>query len=212
MAVKISIVGCGPGSPDYLAPATIRAVEQADVLVGTQRLLELFPSSTAERIALRADIEEAIDTIAKRRKTQRVAIIVTGDPGIFSLAKKVLKRFGRDACEIIPGVSSVQLAFARVGVNWDDARIISAHKENPDPELWNAIRDEDKIAILVGRPAAVQWIANAVQGLGDDRCIYVCEDLSLETERVRQVRADNLATLDVRSRAVVLILKGSVLE
>ncbi len=42
---SISIVGCGPGSLDYLTPAALRAIEEAEVLVGAIRLLDLFPAS-----------------------------------------------------------------------------------------------------------------------------------------------------------------------
>ena len=45
----IVIVGCGPGSPDYLTAAAIRAVQEAEVLVGARRLLELFPAHPGER-------------------------------------------------------------------------------------------------------------------------------------------------------------------
>jgi precorrin-6y C5,15-methyltransferase (decarboxylating) CbiE subunit len=141
-----------------------------------------------------------------------VAILVSGDPGIFSLAKRVVERFGRDSCEIVPGVSSLQVAFAKVGLDWSDARIVSAHKENPDPKLWESIRDHDKIAIFAGRASALEWIGAAAAGLDDDRHIFVCEDLTLETETIREVRAEDLARLDLSSRTIVLIVRKRVLE
>ena len=128
---SISIVGCGPGSLDYLTPASLRAIEQAEVLVGAKRLLDLFAASPAERIVVSAEIGEVLDHIAVRADRQRIAVLVTGDPGLFSLAKPVIERFGRTRCRVIPGVSSVQTAFARIGVDWADARIISIHKEYP---------------------------------------------------------------------------------
>ncbi|MEJ2717779.1 MAG: precorrin-6y C5,15-methyltransferase (decarboxylating) subunit CbiE [Deltaproteobacteria bacterium] len=209
---KIAIVGCGPGHETYVTPAAVRAIERAGVLVGPKRLLDLFPSGRSERIALGSNIDEALDMVAEKRHTHEVAILVSGDPGIFSLAKRVVDRFGRDSCEIVPGVSSIQVAFARIGLAWTDAKIISAHKENPDARLWESTRDEDKIAILAGRATALQWIASAASGLGNDRHMFVCEDLTLETESIREVRAQDLADLDLSSRTIVLIIKKSVFE
>jgi len=63
-----------------------------------------------------AEIGEVLDHIDMRAYRQRIAVLVTGDPGLFSLAKPVIERFGRTRCRVIPGVSSVQTAFARIGV------------------------------------------------------------------------------------------------
>ncbi len=155
---SISIVGCGPGSLDYLTPASLRAIEQAEVLVGAKRLLDLFPASPAERIVVGAEIGEVLDHIAVRADRQRIAVLVTGDPGLFSLAKPVIERFGRTRCRVIPGVSSVQTAFARIGVDWADARIISIHKEYP--VNYAHLADADKVAVLCGREGATKWIAD----------------------------------------------------
>ena len=122
MAVKanpITIVGCGPGSPELVTPAARRAVEQAEVLLGAARLLALFAASAAERVVVDAHATRAPDEIAARRD-RRVVVLVSGDPGLFSLAAPLLRRFGRDACEIIPGISSLQVACARLGLGWDD--------------------------------------------------------------------------------------------
>ncbi len=66
MAVQdriISIIGCGPGSPDYVAPVARDAAIAAEVLVGTERLLDLFPGVSAERIACGTGLEEILDHI-----------------------------------------------------------------------------------------------------------------------------------------------------
>ena len=92
----IIIAGCGPGSLDYLTPAARKAVEQADVLIGAGRLLELFPGHCAEKIVVGSDVENILGQIVTRRR-KRIVVLVTGDPGLCSLAGPVLKRFGRNA-------------------------------------------------------------------------------------------------------------------
>ena len=159
---KCTIVGCGPGSEDYLTPAAHNAVEHASVIVGSKRLLGLFPNSRAEKVAVESHIEEVLNLIASKPDSETIVFLVTGDPGIFSLSKLVVERFGRDFCEVIPGVSSVQAAFAKLALDWADARIISAHKDNPSDQEWKSTHVCGKIAVLTGRKAALEWLANAV--------------------------------------------------
>ena len=212
MAVKersIIIAGCGPGSPAYLTPRARAAIRKAEVLVGAKRLLDLFPRHPARKIAVTADIGKLMAAIDRIRKSKRIVVLVTGDPGLCSLARPIVNHFGRGNCEIIPGVSSIQFAFARIGLDWQGVRIVDAHGADPGvpPE---ALMEEDRIAVLAGRKEAVRWIAKLAEGLGRGRRIVVCEDLSLKTEKVREVEPAELATLRISPQSVVLIVKEAL--
>jgi precorrin-6y C5,15-methyltransferase (decarboxylating) CbiE subunit len=202
---SLVIAGCGPGSPDYLTPAARKAIEQAEVLVGASRLLELFPGHTAEKIIVGSDIDKVLGEIDSR-SSRRIVVLVTGDPGLCSLARPILKRFGRSRCEVIPGVSSVQAAFARIGMDWLDARIIDAHGENPrlNPA---SLKKEGKIAVFAGRKEAIHWITEMVKAIGKGRRIYLCENLTLDDEKVRQIQPADLEKAETSSRTIVLIIK-----
>jgi len=209
---KIIIVGCGPGAASYITPAAEAAAEKADVLIVSQRLQDLFPECPAERIDSGTDVAGILDVIASRRDDGRqVVVLATGDPGIFSLAKPVIQRFGRENCEVIPGISSIQVAFARLGLDWQDARIISTH--GSDPEVSAAdLRPAGKIAVLGGRETALAWIAGLIPELGEGRRVFLCEDLTLPDEKFREVRADELIRIPVLSRAIILIIQGELLS
>ncbi|MFH2076129.1 MAG: cobalt-precorrin-7 (C(5))-methyltransferase, partial [Pseudomonadota bacterium] len=128
-----------------------------------------------------------------------------------SLAKPVIRRFGRENCEVIPGISSIQVAFARLGLDWQDARIISAHSSDPEVSAAD-LRPAGKIAVLGGREAALAWIAGLISELGEGRRVFLCEDLTLPGEKVREVRTDELIRIPVSSRPIVLIIKGELLS
>lgn len=208
---RIVIAGCGPGAPEYVTPAVLKAVGDADVLVGAIRLLELFPSHRGEKIAVGADIEKILKEIDARRGQKRIAVLVTGDPGLCSLARPIIVRFGMDACEVIPGISSVQVAFARIGLDWLDARIIDAHGASPDIDTASLIK-EGKIAVFCGRKDAITWTAKLMERLGTDRRAYLCENLTLGDEKIRQVKAADLAAMEVSSRSIILIIKEDFLK
>jgi cobalt-precorrin-7 (C5)-methyltransferase len=202
----IRIVGCGPGSPDYLILAARKAIEEAEVLVGASHLLDLFPGHPAERIRVQADIPKILKEIEGMLPHRKIAVLVTGDPGLHSLARPVLERFGRQSCEVIPGISSLQVAFARLGLDWGNARIIDAHGGNPDVDSASVAREE-KIAIFLGRDDSLKWAGNLVREIGEGYTLYLCENLTLEGEKIRQVKAGDLCGLAVPSRTILLLVK-----
>lgn len=205
---RILVVGCGPGSPDYVTPAARRAAEGADALVGAARLLDLFPGANGERVAFSGEIEALLDEVAARRSRGRVAVLVTGDPGVYSLARRVLARFGQKACEVVPGVSAVHVAFARLGLAWHDAVVVSAHAR---PIHWESrYGDAGKIAVLAGGETSGARIAELLERIGEDRRLFLCENLTLPGERVGPLEPAGLVRWRPEGKAVVLILKEEV--
>lgn len=206
----ITIVGCGPGGPDYLTDAARQAVEQAKLLIGASRLLELFPDAKAERVAVGADIAAALKVMDSHIGQSPMVVLVTGDPGLHSLARPVVRHFGRALCRIIPAVSSVQAAFAAVGLDWMDARILSAHGALPEINTQELL-PMDKIAVLAGSPTALRWIGALAAQLGPRR-ILVCEELTLPEEKITEVQADELIGMEASPRTVVLLVRPEVLD
>ena len=208
---KIIIVGCGPGAEACITPEARTAVLKADTLIVSRRLKDLFPESTAERIDSGTDVEGTLDAIAAHRDAGlQVILLATGDPGIASLAQPVVQRFGRTSCEIIPGISSIQVAFARLGLGWQDARILSAHKSDPE-ETAADLREAEKIAVLGGRPGALRWAAGLVRELGGERRVFLCEELTLPGEKIHEVLAGELASISASTRAIILIIQEKLL-
>jgi cobalt-precorrin-7 (C5)-methyltransferase len=208
---KIAIVGCGPGSAEYVTQAARRAVAGADVLFGGERLLDLFPDCQAERTRVDADVPAALDRIAELHAAgRRIAVLVSGDPGLYSLAQGVVRRFGRDRCEVVPGVSSVQVAFARLGLGWTDARILSAHGRTLGTTAAELERS-DKIAILGGTKAAMRWSAAMAAALEASHAAFLAENLTLDNERFQGVTPSQLGEIDVASLSILLLIRRSLL-
>ncbi len=211
---KITIVGCGPGSASFLTEAARRAIAEASILAGAPHLLEMFATPVHERICFGGDsgldLECLLSAVSERSGEKRTAVLVSGDPGISSLARPVLKKFGKDACEVIPGISSVQLAFARLGLDWTDARILSAHHGVPDisPET---LSEFGIVAILGGHRRARDWIADLADNIGGGRVLVVCQDLSRFGERIERVPTAEFRLLSLSTRTIVLIIKEELL-
>ena len=204
----ITIVGCGPGSTDYITPLSLEIIKEAKILVGARRLLDLFPDHQAETVI---EMEDKVETVLEKMadcQDRPMVVLVSGDPGLSSLARPVIGRFGREACRVIPGVSSIQVAFARLGLDWGKARIIDAHSQDPKTDLQEILGSGvEMIAVLGGRQGSLEWLANSLQGLNSDWAVYVLENLTLTDEKIRVVRARDLKKLTVSSRTIFLIVK-----
>ena len=207
---KIKIVGCGPGSPDYITPAAQAACAGADVLIGARRMLDMFTDVEAERVPVTADTAATLAAIESRCEMANVVALVTGDPGVFSLSASVIKKFGRGACEVIPGISSVQLAFAKLGLDWADARIISAHHSRPEDD-FSGTDAPDKVAILSGKKESRGWIADMIDTFQEGRVIFACENLGLENERIGRVDLAALREGDFPSRTIIIAVKEELI-
>ena len=83
---QINIVGCGPGSPDYLTQEAISVVKESSVIVGYDRLMELFPWYEGERFSLGPDLQVGLSKIESLRSRGPVTVLVSGDPGFFTRA------------------------------------------------------------------------------------------------------------------------------
>ena len=205
MSKKLMIVGCGPGAVDYMTEAGRKGIAQADVLAGSAHLLKLYTTEGKAQLPIASDIEgalEAIDVYLKEGK--RVAVLVSGDPGLCSLATPVIRRFGVEACEVIPGISSVQLLFARLGLDWMEARIISAHKSLPALDA-SELAGVKTLVILCGHHVSQQWVIEMYLSLGQGRKLIVCQDLSLPSERIDEVDGAMFSKMELSSRTIVVI-------
>ncbi len=208
---KIVIAGCGPGHEDYVSVLAHKAATQAEVLVGAQHLLDLFPQSSCQQIVVRGAMSNVLDQM-EALHNKKFCVLVSGDTGLFSLARLVVNRFGRKNCQLIPGISSIQVAFSRLALNWSDALFISAHGRVPQVNTAELVH-YDKIALLAGDATAVCWAADRLTELGTDYIAMSCENLTLSTEKIREFDDDeSLRQASLPARTILLLLKKELLR
>ena len=158
---------------------------------------------------MRGDSRAVLDAVAALDPGLRVAVLVTGDPGIASLGTLAIRRFGRAACRVVPGISSAQVAFARLGLDWTGARILSAHSSRP--AAAGAGAGAGVVAVLVGAKESFGWIASLLESCGAGYAAIVCEDLTLASERVSRVDLAQLRRGGFSQRTVVVIAKEELI-
>ena len=199
----VAVVGIGD---DGCASLTSRAMSRsgaAQVLVGGARHLAFFPQLTCERIGLDAGIGAALDRVAALAEDHDVCILASGDPLWFGIGSLVIKRLGAEHVEIVPQPSAAQLAFARIGLPWSDATLLSVHGR-PLEGLATRLRRIAKAAVLTDEESSPARIAAHLIDHGDTAwSAWVGEHLGGAGERVRQfelaglARATDIAPLNV---------------
>jgi precorrin-6Y C5,15-methyltransferase (decarboxylating) len=180
--MTVTVIGCD-GRP--LGPGATNALAEARTVIGAPRHLSAAPiPETAERIELK-HLDEALDALGQ--SPGPVVVLASGDPGFFGVVRALRARGIMPY--VIPAVSSVALAFARIGLDWDDALVVSAHGRDPRKALAAALA-HPKAAILTA-PGTARDLASELQANG--KTVYAAELLGTPGERVAEAAGRDLA-------------------
>jgi precorrin-6B C5,15-methyltransferase / cobalt-precorrin-6B C5,C15-methyltransferase len=181
---RLAVVGLGDDGPAGLSERARALIAGAELLVGGRRHLAFFAEHPAEQVAITNNVEQAIERLADESVRRRCVVLASGDPCFFGIGPLLAERLGPERVEIIPQPSSVALAFARLGLAWQDATVLSAHGR-PLAGLLGPALMAGKLAILtddVNTPAAV---AEALLAAGLVDCpAFVAEHLGGPSERI----------------------------
>src|SRR5262245_16621878 len=184
--LKIYVVGIGG---DGLAGLTSRArdlVASAEVLVGSDGALRLLPEVNAERVRIGSDLGDVTERLRTNFGKKRIVVVATGDPLFYGVARYLCDRLGKERFEVLPHVSSMQLAFARVKETWEEAYLTDLSARSLD-DVLDRIRVADTVGLFTSETHHPARIAREllVRGLDYFRA-YVCENLGGKDERITQ--------------------------
>ncbi|MFJ1613205.1 precorrin-6y C5,15-methyltransferase (decarboxylating) subunit CbiE [Streptomyces sp. NPDC088251] len=189
-AAPVLVFGTGTGEP--LGHEARRALAAATLVVGARRHLEAAGreerTGRAEHVVL-GPLAPALDRIAEHAPGDgaRVVVLASGDPGFFGIVRALAERFGAAALDVRPGAPSVAVAFARLGLAWDDAVVVSAHGRDPRTAV-NVCLAHPKVAVLTGPGAGPAELAAGLAHGTEGRTLVVATALGdPERERVERL-------------------------
>lgn len=204
---KVTIIGAGPGNPDLLSRAALDAIDIADVVIGAHRALvgiDVPPDVVRCELVKTADIVAALTDAAS---WQRAVVVMTGDVGLFSGARRLVEALSGDAqvdVRVIPGISSASYLAARLARPWQDWRFVSAHGVACDI-VAEAERAGELFLATSGGEDPSRLSGELVQaGFGDAR-VTVAERLSYPDERITCATASEIAGQTFDDLNVMLI-------
>ncbi|WP_400228726.1 cobalt-precorrin-7 (C(5))-methyltransferase [Methanobrevibacter smithii] len=211
MENKIYIIGIGPGSSEYLTKKAVDTVKTSDYTVGSTRAIDLF-DDVNNKIAF--NVKDLLDKLEKgvdlAIEGNTVSILSTGDPGFSGVLNTVLrianeKNFPEEKIEVIPGISSLQLAAARNHIQWDNANVMTFHGRENIEDILKVINNGKTTIALPSkkvRDMAQFLLDNCVD---EHREVVVCERLSYDDEKIVRSTLKDIANSEFTYMCIMVI-------
>lgn len=226
---KCRIIGVLDDGVDSLSRSALAHLQDAHLVIGGSRTLQLFAEyidPTAKQLDLSGSLSQVPEWIRTAQvENLRVVVLATGDPLCHGIAAYLASRLCIEAIEVLPNVSTLQLACARLGLPWQDMKFSSVHSKDAGDwiegsesshgmyALLRDIRQNDRIAILTSPENTPDRIARmlVVEGLAGDFEMAVAEHLCQATERiVSGISITAAAQMPFANPNVVLLWRTSV--
>jgi precorrin-6Y C5,15-methyltransferase (decarboxylating) len=182
----IEVVGIGLKGIEGLTPEIREIVAASEILAGSDRHLSYFPNQAATKIVFKNFIDEIASIKRYWQTGKKIVILTSGDPLFFGLGRLLLENISAEYLRFYPHLTSIQLAFSRLKIAWQDVKIISLHGRGME-ELNTALSQGlQQIALLtdpVNNPAAIARFYLSLS-LPITYNFWVCENLEGDREKV----------------------------
>lgn len=206
--MKIYIIGIGMEGYKTLTEAARSAIENADVLIGAQRVLE--PFSYLEKDCFISWKSDEIIKYLSGKPFITAAILMSGDCGFYSGAEKISKEFSEYDTEIICGISSPVYFCSKIQKPWQNMRFISLHG-NDRNIIRNVCRNELCFFLLGGNINPADVCSRLCNYDRKNICVYIGENLGYETERIYSGIAADFTDIEC-GKLCVMITENSEFE
>jgi precorrin-6Y C5,15-methyltransferase (decarboxylating) len=205
---KVHVIGVAPEGASSLLPEARRLVNRAKIVFGAERLLDMFPSLTGEKIAVSNNLAKITNLIKKNLRHKRMVVLASGDPNFYGIASYLTGKLGKNIIEIIPNISAMQTAFARIKESWEDAVFASVHSR-PIEDIVETVRLNYKIGIFTDGKHTPAAIARVLLQHGvDGYQAYVCQNLGREDEKVIETDLHGLRQTECSPLNILILLRA----
>jgi len=203
--VNVSLVGIGPGSRELLTKEAENAITGADYIFGAQRMLDSVESNAAKYpYYLKRDILPILSDLSKNSyNTINAVILFSGDSGFYSGSENMYAALKNETdynVKVLPGISSVSILAARIGIGWQDGRLISTHgvaEEIWAPRLIESVKYNRKTFFITSGQGDIHRIGELLKEKIDCNYeIYIGYNLTYEDEKVLNLTADECMSLE----------------
>ena len=206
MQSKTHIIGIGDTGIDGITAMARSLIEQADLLVGDAETLARVPASAAARVAIGDEMAAAVDAVQSRPEG-RIVVLASGDPLFYGVARYLCEKLGKDRFEVVPHVSSMQLAFARVKESWEEAYLTNL-ANHPIESVVEKTREAEKVGLFTTEVHPPSVVARALLDSGVDYfSAYVCENLGSPDERVTAAELADLVDQSFAPLNVMILVR-----
>lgn len=221
---EVVVVGLGPAGPEWLTPEARRALAAADDLVGYVTYLNRVPVNPRQRRHAsdnKVEAERAAFALDLAKRGRRVAVVSSGDPGVFAMASAVLEvatdeQFSAVPVKVLPGLTAAHAVASRVGAPLGHDYCVVSLSDRLKP--WDVIEERLEAAaradlvLAIYNPASRSrtWQVDKARDVllrhrSPDTPVVVGRDVGGPEESVRVVRLADLDASTVDMRCLLLI-------
>ncbi len=202
---KIHIVGVGSDGLAGLTSQARQLLQTADLVLGADHTLALIQQVPGEKHAIGSDLHRVVQMLEENLGKKRMVVAASGDPLFYGVARYLCDRVGKDCFEVLPHVSSMQLAFARVKETWEEAYLTNL-ATHPLDEVLDRIRTAETVGLFTSEERSPSRIAQELLARGIDYFrAYVCENLGAPDERVTQGELADVAGMEFAPLNVMIL-------
>src|SRR5437867_3766386 len=202
---RIYIVGVGSDGLAGLTAGARDIVSKGELLFGSEQTLALLPDVTAERVRIGPDLQEVVRTLEANLGRKRMVVVAGGDPLFYGVARYLCDRLGKDRFEVLPHVSSMQLAFARIKESWEEAYLTNL-ATHPLENVLDRVRTAETVGLFPSEHEGPPAVARQLLARGIDYFrAYVCENLGGPDERVTQGELADIAAMEFAPLNVMIL-------
>ena len=199
--MKVYIVGTGVNVGDTLTKEAEAAIAEAELLIGAERMLS--PFSHLEKEQFCSYVPQDITAKLRACDCGCAAVLMSGDCGFFSGAKKLLPLLEEHDVRIVSGISSAAFFCGKTGLSYEKMKFVSLHGHSSNIAV-NVKLNQLCFFLLGGDITAAELCRRLCRyGMGDVT-VHVGADLGYPTERIISGRAENLTDCDICGLAVAI--------
>lgn len=203
---RVCLVGTGPGSTELLTVQGRRALANCQLIAGAGRIVQNL-SEFGKPVLSEYQPDKILAFLGEHPEYRNVCVALSGDTGFYSGAKKLSEAFKKapdTEVVILPGISSVNYFFARIGESWEDVKLLSLHGR--DADLVREVQKNRRVFLLSGGEGTLRDICRRLTAAGlSDVTLTIGENLSLPGEWIERGTPEEFKDRGLESLAVVLI-------
>ena len=191
---KVHVIGLGVDHRD-ISPIISKRIESAEVLVGGDRLLDIFRDHPALKFPISSPLENVIEKINREMQADReIVVLADGDPLFYGIGKRLIDALGREMVVFHPNITTLQVAASRLRIPWHDIQTVSLHGRKDIRPLLTALAGNDRVAVFTDPEFNPAKVADELVLRGVDTFdMHVFEDLGTESEKVGRFELEDAA-------------------
>lgn len=201
---ELILVGGGSGNSDYLLPVAKKELEKTDFVIASERFLEII--NVKNPIPLK-NVYAQLEQVSDLLEQGSVAIVVSGDPLLYSLLKTVQNNMPDIKIRVLPGIGSLQLLGCRFGLTMENAKIMSIHgRECRAGEIAYAVSENETVFFFCSAAQGSKEIAQALIDYNiTDVEIYVGAYLTYQNEELFHGTPEEILNMENRTLCVAAV-------